>query len=140
MTPHPPLPWFPFSHWRRLGITPPRGRENTVVIRNVDYLPLILLIFSTFFRYSHIEDVTANYGFGRATLPRGRVAVSLLQWEKVARLSVAKKPVTDEVSPRLYRVMDRAIYTSNNNLFSCISFNLYTPHLPRRRRYFRSSS
>ena len=42
--------------------------------------------------------------------------MSLLQWEKVARLSVAKKPVTDEVSPRLYRVMDRAIYTSNNNL------------------------
>ena len=30
------------------------------------------------------------------------------------------RAVTDEVSPRLYRVMDRAIYTSNNNLSNCL--------------------
>ena len=62
--------------------------------------------------------IATNFGLGRATLPRGRGAVSLLQWEKVARRQVA---VTDEVSSHLHRIaifkLKFEYYLAHNFLF-----------------------
>ena len=63
MTPHPPLPWSPFSHWRRLGITLPHGRVNTVVIRDFWGVFLISLMFSSIFRYKIIKNITPKLWF-----------------------------------------------------------------------------